>query len=110
GRTDFQSGDAGILYDSVTQRLFTLPDETFVYPGHDYQGHIVSTIGEEKRWNPRLVERESREPGARLRPTEMLRDRASFIELMTNLDLPKPKKMMEAVPANKRCGNVGSLD
>lgn len=41
GRTDFQSGDAGILYDSVTQRLFTLPDETFVYPGHDYQGHIV---------------------------------------------------------------------
>lgn len=93
----------------MTQRLFTLPDETFVYPGHDYQGHIVSTIGEERRWNPRFVERESREPVARLRPTEMLRDGASFIELMTNLDLPKPKKMMEAVPANKRCGNVGSL-
>ncbi|MEH2047627.1 MBL fold metallo-hydrolase [Nostoc sp.] len=109
GRTDFQSGDAGTLYDSVTQRLFTLPDETLVYPGHDYQGHIVSTIGEERRWNPRFVERESREPAARLRPTQMLRDRASFIELMTNLDLPKPKKMMEAVPANKRCGNVGSL-
>ncbi|MHC5747800.1 MAG: MBL fold metallo-hydrolase [Nostoc sp.] len=109
GRTDFQSGDAGILYDSVTQRLFTLPDQTFVYPGHDYQGHIVSTIGEERRWNPRFVKCESREPAAGLCPTQILRDRASFIELMTNLDLPKPKKMMEAVPANKRCGNVGSL-
>jgi glyoxylase-like metal-dependent hydrolase (beta-lactamase superfamily II) len=52
GRTDFQNGDAGLLYDVVTQKLFTLPDDTLVYPGHDYQGWTVSTIGEEKRWNP----------------------------------------------------------
>lgn len=90
GRTDFQSGDAGTLYDSVTQRLFTLPDETLVYPGHDYRGHSVSTIGEEKRWNPRFAGR----------------DRANFIEFMGNLNLPDPKKIMEAVPANERCGNV----
>lgn len=90
GRTDFQSGDAGVLYDSVTQRLFTLPDETLVYPGHDYRGHTVSTIGEEKQWNPRFVGR----------------DRLNFIELMNNLHLPNPKKMMEAVPANEHCGRV----
>lgn len=90
GRTDFQSGDAGILYDSVTQRLFTLPDETLVYPAHDYRGHTVSTIGEEQHWNPRFVGR----------------DRAAFIEFMENLHLPDPRKMMEAVPANEHCGNV----
>lgn len=90
GRTDFQSGDAGILYDSVTQRLFTLPDETLVYPAHDYRGHTVSAIGEEKQWNPRFVGR----------------SRAAFIEFMNNLHLPNPKKMMEAVPANEHCGNV----
>lgn len=90
GRTDFQSGDAGTLYDSVTQRLFTLPDETLVYPGHDYQGCTVSTIGEEKRCNPRLA----------------ARDRNSFIELMGNLNLAFPKKMMEAVPANQNCGRI----
>ncbi len=54
GRTDFQSGDAGILFDSVTQRLFTLPDSTQIYPGHDYRGLTVSTIGEEKQFNPRF--------------------------------------------------------
>ncbi len=90
GRTDFQSGDAGILYDSVTQRLFTLPNETLVYPGHDYRGHTVSTIGEEKELNARFLGR----------------DRANFITFMNNLNLPNPKKMMEAVPANQRCGNV----
>lgn len=89
GRTDFQSGDAGSLYDSVTQRLFTLPDTTLVYPGHDYRGHTVSTIGEEKQHNPRFRGR----------------DRNSFIEFMGNLDLPNPQKIMEAVPANERCGN-----
>lgn len=88
GRTDFQGGDAGVLFDSVTQRLFTLPEETLVYPAHDYRGCTISTIGEEKRWNPRFAKR----------------DRASFIELMTNLELPKPQKMMEAIPANKHCG------
>ena len=88
GRTDFQSGDAGTLYDSVTTRLFTLPDVTLVYPAHDYRGYTVSTIGEEKKWNPRFVKR----------------DRANFIQLMNNLNLPHPKKMMEAVPANEHCG------
>ena len=88
GRTDFQSGDAGTLYDSVTKKLFTLPNETLVYPAHDYRGHTVSTIGEEKRWNPRFVNR----------------DRVNFIQLMNNLNLPNPKKMMEAVPANQHCG------
>ncbi|MEM8614092.1 MAG: MBL fold metallo-hydrolase [Cyanobacteria bacterium P01_H01_bin.105] len=88
GRTDFQSGDAGTLYDRVTQRLFSLPDETWVYPGHDYKGHTLSTIGEEKRLNPRFAGR----------------TRDEFIAFMENLNLPNPKKMMEAVPANERCG------
>ncbi|MEA5511219.1 MBL fold metallo-hydrolase [Crocosphaera sp. UHCC 0190] len=90
GRTDFQSGDAGTLYDSVTQGLFTLPEETFVYPGHDYRGQTVSTIGEEKQWNPRFLGR----------------DRSQFITFMNNLNLPNPKKMMEAVPANQSCGKI----
>jgi sulfur dioxygenase len=90
GRTDFQSGDAGALFDSVTRRLFSLPEETLVYPAHDYRGHTVSTIGEEKQWNARFVGR----------------DRLAFIEFMTHLVLPQPKKIMEAVPANEQCGNV----
>jgi glyoxylase-like metal-dependent hydrolase (beta-lactamase superfamily II) len=92
GRTDFQSGDAGIMYDCVTQKLFTLPDETLVYPGHDYQGQTVSTIGEEKRFNPRFVDK----------------DRDSFINFMDNLNLPNPQKIMEAVPANQLCGKVAA--
>lgn len=90
GRTDFQSGDAGTLYDAVTQRLFTLPDDTLVYPGHDYRGQTVSTIGEEKRWNPRFAGH----------------SRETFIDLMGELNLPNPQKMMEAVPANEECGNA----
>lgn len=90
GRTDFQSGNAGAMYDAITQRLFTLPDETLVYPGHDYKGETVSTIGEEKQWNPRFVGQ----------------TRESFIDLMANLSLPNPKKIMEAVPANQECGKV----
>jgi glyoxylase-like metal-dependent hydrolase (beta-lactamase superfamily II) len=90
GRTDFQNGDAGTLYDRVTQRLFTLPNDTLVYPAHDYRGHTVSTIGEEKQWNPRFVGK----------------DRAAFIQFMNTLDLPDPKKIMEAVPANEKCGRV----
>jgi sulfur dioxygenase len=93
GRTDFQSGDAGTLYDSVTQYLFTLLEDTLVYPGHDYRGHTVSTIREEKRWNPRFVGR----------------SRQEFIEFMGNLNLPNPKKMMEAVPANEMCGHLVDL-
>jgi sulfur dioxygenase len=88
GRTDFQSGDAGSLYDSVHERLFTLPDETRVWPAHDYRGNTVSTIGHEKRHNARLVGR----------------DRAAFIELMGNLLLPRPKMIDVAVPANRLLG------
>jgi sulfur dioxygenase len=93
GRTDFQSGDASTLYDSVTQHLFTLPDTTLIYPAHDYRGHTVSTIGEEKRWNPRFADR----------------TKADFVEFMQNLNLPDPKKMMEAVPANQACGQVVTI-
>lgn len=90
GRTDFQNGDAGTLYDSITTKLFNLPDETFVYPAHDYRGHSVSTIGEEKRFNPRLVGK----------------NRLTFIETMNNLNLPHPQKMMEAIPSNQQCGEI----
>lgn len=90
GRTDFQNGDAESLYDAVTQKLFTLPDDTLVYPGHDYQGQTVSTIGEEKCWNPRFAGH----------------SRNQFIELMKNLNLPQPKKILEAVPANQHCGRI----
>jgi glyoxylase-like metal-dependent hydrolase (beta-lactamase superfamily II) len=89
GRTDLQSGDAGTLYDTVTQRLFTLPEETLVYPAHDYKGRTVSTIGEEKRLNPRFSDR----------------TREQFIAIMSHLGLSYPKKMNEAVPANEYCGD-----
>ncbi len=88
GRSDFQSGDAGKLYDSVTQQLFTLPDDTQVYPAHDYRGHTVSSIAEEKQWNPRFAGR----------------SREEFIAFMNQLKLPEPKKMAEALPANELCG------
>lgn len=88
GRTDFQGGDAGALYDSIHGRLFTLPDITRVYPGHDYRGNAVSTIGWEKRHNARLANR----------------SRAEFVELMAHLDLPRPKMIDVAVPANKNLG------
>ena len=88
GRTDFQGGDAGTLYDSIQRKLFTLPDMTRVYPGHDYRGNAVSTIGWEKRHNARLANR----------------DRAAFVDLMDHLDLPRPKLIDVAVPANRRLG------
>jgi glyoxylase-like metal-dependent hydrolase (beta-lactamase superfamily II) len=88
GRTDFQGGDPGELYDSITSELFTLPDATLVYPAHDYKGQRVSTIGAEKRDNPRLAGK----------------TRVEFIALMNALDLPKPKMMDIAVPANRNLG------
>jgi sulfur dioxygenase len=94
GRTDFQGGDAGTLYDSITERLFVLPDETLVYPGHDYRGARVSCIGQEKTSNPRLSGR----------------SRDEFIELMAKLDLPRPHMIDEALSANLRCGHVGEHD
>ena len=98
GRTDFQNGDAGQLYDSVTTKLFTLDDNILVYPAHDYHGQTVSTIGEEKQWNPRFVRQ--------TQPNSIMRDRHSFMELMNNLDLATPRKMIEAIPANESCGKV----
>ena len=88
GRTDFQNGSAGELYDSVTKKLFTLPGETLVYPAHDYKGSYVSCIFQEKMGNPRLAGK----------------TRDEFIEIMGNLNLPKPKLIDEAVPANLYCG------
>jgi len=88
GRTDFQGGDAGALYDCITQRLFTLPDETLVYPGHDYQGLWVSSIMQERTSNPRLAGK----------------TREQFIEIMNGLNLPKPRLIDAAVPANRYCG------
>lgn len=90
GRTDFQQGDAGKLYDSVTGKLFTLPPETLVYPAHNYVGLTVSSIAEEIRFNPRLAQT----------------SREAFIALMNNLNLPYPKKIMESVPANLNCGRI----
>ena len=88
GRTDFQHGDPGALYDSITQRLFGLANDILVFPGHDYAGRHVSTLAEERETNPRLAGR----------------TRAQFIEMMSTLDLPEPKRMAEAVPANLRGG------
>ena len=88
GRTDFQGGDAATLYNSITKILFTLPNETLVYPGHDYAGHYVSNIAQEKMKNPRLANK----------------TKAQFIEIMDNLNLPYPKLIDIAVPANRDCG------
>lgn len=89
GRTDFQNGDATTLYRSVHDKLFTLPDEQLVYPGHDYQGRRVSSIGQEKARNPRL--------GAG-------KDLAAFQAIMAGLNLPYPKFIDHAVPGNRQCG------
>lgn len=88
GRTDFQNGDAAQLYDSITRVIFALPDETLVYPGHDYRGMTVSTIGEERMFNPRLAGKK----------------REDFVHIMNELKLPPPVKLAEAVPANWACG------
>lgn len=91
GRTDFQGGSASKLFDSVTQKLFTLPDDTLVFPAHDYHGKTLSTIGEEKKYNPRLGGGKSKE---------------EFLEIMANLHLEMPKKIQMAVPANLACGSL----
>lgn len=88
GRTDFQSGSAEALYDSVTNILFSLPGATRLWPGHDYKGQSVSTIGWEKEHNARLAHRSL----------------AEFVDLMANLNLPKPKLIDMAVPANQNLG------
>jgi glyoxylase-like metal-dependent hydrolase (beta-lactamase superfamily II)/rhodanese-related sulfurtransferase len=88
GRTDFQNGSARAQYDSIFGRLLKLPDETMVFPAHDYKGDTVSTIGEEKRFNPRL----------------QVRSVDEYVELMNNLKLPNPKLMDVVLPANMHVG------
>ncbi len=90
GRTDFQNGDPRMQYESLFNRLLKLPDDTLVFPAHDYKGDTVSTIGEEKRWNPRLQVKSADE----------------YADLMNNLNLSNPKMMDVAVPANMRQGLV----
>lgn len=93
GRTDFQNGDAHAAWDSLFNRLLRLPDETRVYPGHDYRGWTVSSIGEERRWNPRL----------------QVDSAAEYAALMASLKLPTPKLMDLAIPANRACGQPGRV-
>ena len=90
GRTDFQNGDPYAAYDSLFNKLLKLPDETLVYPAHDYKGWTVSTIGEEKRHNPRLQVKSADE----------------YARMMRALKLPSPAQMDVAVPANLRCGRA----
>jgi glyoxylase-like metal-dependent hydrolase (beta-lactamase superfamily II) len=89
GRTDFQAGDADQLYDSIHKKLFSLPDNTIVYPAHDYRGFRHSTIGEEKAHNPRLGNDQPRQ---------------AFVDIMNALELDPPGKIAEAVPGNLECG------
>ena len=103
GRTDFQEGSSEKLFNSVREKIFSLPEETVVYPAHDYKGFTKTSIGLEKKLNPRLKMQNSKE---------------TFIEIMSNLKLAYPKKIQEAVPANLQCGlplqseiiNTGHID
>ena len=88
GRTDFQNGDAGAQYDSLFDKILRLPDETMVYPAHDYEGRTSSSIIEEKLHNPRL----------------QVQTREEYIDQMNSLKLAPPKLIDEAVPANRGCG------
>jgi sulfur dioxygenase len=94
GRTDFQQGDAGQLYDSVHSRLFSLPPDTLVYPGHDYNGNTVSTIKQEIAKNPRLGNGKTRE---------------EFITIMQGLKLAYPRYIDQALPANQACGRQAGI-
>ncbi|XP_052003130.1 persulfide dioxygenase ETHE1, mitochondrial-like [Xyrauchen texanus] len=87
GRTDFQQGCPKRLYESVHKRIFTLPGHCFIFPAHDYKGQTVSTVDEEKKFNPRLT-----------------KTMDEFVNIMNNLNLPKPKKIDISVPANLVCG------
>jgi len=89
GRTDFQQGDPRRLYRSVREQLFTLPDDCLLYPAHDYRGLTVTSVGEEKRFNPRLAESIAED---------------DFVGYMSHLGLPHPKQIDVALPANLRCG------
>jgi glyoxylase-like metal-dependent hydrolase (beta-lactamase superfamily II) len=88
GRTDFQHGNAHHHYQSLFEKVLTLPEDTVVYPAHDYNGKTSSTIGQEKKHNPRL----------------QVSNESEYVSMMNNLNLPKPKQMDIAVPANRLCG------
>jgi sulfur dioxygenase len=88
GRTDFQNGDARMQYESIFGKLLRLPEDTLVFPAHDYKGDTVSTIGEEKRYNPRL----------------QIKSVDEYVALMASLNLPNPKMMDVAVPSNMKVG------
>lgn len=87
GRTDFQEGDAGLLYENVHKKILSLPANFQLYPAHDYTGQTVTTVAEEKQYNPRLT-----------------KPKNEFIEIMKNLNLPYPKQIDQALPANLVCG------
>lgn len=91
GRTDFQEGSSSNLFESVRKKIFSFPDETLIYPGHDYNGNTVSTVGEEKLYNPRL---------------QMANSLEQFEQIMSQLNLSYPKKFDVAVPANLKCGQT----
>ncbi|HEX6826634.1 MAG TPA: MBL fold metallo-hydrolase, partial [Nitrospiraceae bacterium] len=91
GRTDFQGGSAEKLFDSVHKKLFALPDDTIVYPGHDYTGRVSSTIGEEKKFNERL---------------NLSINREKFVEIVNRRKMPRPAKMDIALPANMKAGRM----
>ena len=91
GRTDFQQGDAKKMYESITEKIFSLPSNTKIYPGHDYKGFTYSTVEWEKKFNSRI--------GAN-------RSLAEFVQIMSELKLAPPKKIDVAVPANLQCGIV----
>jgi glyoxylase-like metal-dependent hydrolase (beta-lactamase superfamily II) len=91
GRTDFQNGNAATLYRSVHDKIFALPGETLVYPGHDYQQRHVSSVAQERERNPRLGGRRTLD---------------EFVAIMSALNLPRPRQMDVAVPANRLCGRT----
>jgi sulfur dioxygenase len=91
GRTDFQQGSAKTLYQSVHEQIFSLADSTLIYPGHDYKGNTVSTVKEERAFNPRL---------------NTTIDEAGFVAIMKGLNLSYPKKIKESLPANMACGKT----
>jgi sulfur dioxygenase len=89
GRTDFQLGDSNTLYNSITNKIFSLDDKTVIYPGHDYYGFTASTVKEEKQFNNRLGNGKTED---------------EFVDIMANLDLALPKRIKESVPGNTNCG------
>ena len=89
GRTDFQAGNSATLYHSINEKIFTLDDNTTIYPGHDYYGFTASTVKEEKQFNNRLGDGKTED---------------EFVEIMANLDLALPKRIKESVPGNTNCG------